>query len=249
MKKIAYVIVDDELAQIERLERELKKFPALELCGKFDDSTKFMKAQKALEYDLAFFDIDMPGIKGTDLISMIEKPVVFVSGRRPEYSEKLLNLQTEQDNFLYSVNKAELGLKLSEIIPKIVSRFQKLRACILLRCAGGEEKLFRYDEIQLVATLPKGDGDPRDKRLLNLEKDLGQWHIVKTKNLEDIMDMLDPAQFCQINRYCVISRNVISGYSNLDNVRLKLPSNVKDIDATQSVGEDYRAHFKTWIRQ
>ena len=86
--KTRVLIVDDEPYAIEIIEGYLAKFTEMELVGKCGDAIQAFQLLQQKPVDLMFLDIQMPGIKGTDLLRSLKNPpkVIFTTA----YSEYAL---------------------------------------------------------------------------------------------------------------------------------------------------------------
>jgi DNA-binding LytR/AlgR family response regulator len=86
--KIRTLIVDDEPHAIAVLEKYLTQFNQMELVGKCSDAIQAFQLLQQKSVDLMFLDIQMPGIKGTDLLRSLKNPprVIFTTA----YSEYAL---------------------------------------------------------------------------------------------------------------------------------------------------------------
>lgn len=62
------LIVDDEYPAREELRYLLSRCACIEIVGEAADAREAMKLIKALDYDVVFLDICMPGISGIDLV-------------------------------------------------------------------------------------------------------------------------------------------------------------------------------------
>ena len=68
------LLVDDEELQLLRLENEVKKVvPSDATILSFSNSSKFLKDHKEDKIDIAFLDIEMPGMNGISLAKELKK--------------------------------------------------------------------------------------------------------------------------------------------------------------------------------
>ena len=68
---IRAIIVDDEHLALQHLEKQLQKAENVQLVGKYTNTTSVLKDLKRLKFDVAFLDIEMPGLNGLDLADLI----------------------------------------------------------------------------------------------------------------------------------------------------------------------------------
>ena len=83
--KIRCIATDDEPLALEGLTGYIEKIPYLEMVGAFNSGLDLLQEITSLKPDLLFLDIEMPYLKGTDLVRNLEKPplVIFTTA----YSE------------------------------------------------------------------------------------------------------------------------------------------------------------------
>ena len=78
------LIVDDEPLAIEIIESYLGKIGGFEVAGRCSDAGSALAALKSGPVDLMFLDIEMPGVKGTELLRALSDPpaVIFTTAHR-----------------------------------------------------------------------------------------------------------------------------------------------------------------------
>lgn len=78
------LIVDDEAAARSRLARLLSAYPDVEIAGQAEDGLEALRQIETLRPDLAFLDIEMPGLNGFEVVRSIAPGnapmVVFATG-------------------------------------------------------------------------------------------------------------------------------------------------------------------------
>ena len=87
MSKTRCIIVDDEPLAIEVLKSHIQKLDSLEITGTCADAIEAFDFLKSHDVDLVFLDINMPEMKGTDLVKTLKNPpaIVFTTAYR-EYA-------------------------------------------------------------------------------------------------------------------------------------------------------------------
>ncbi|MDX8341229.1 LytTR family DNA-binding domain-containing protein [Draconibacterium sp. IB214405] len=87
MSRTKCLIVDDEPLAIEVLKSHIQKLDSLEIVGTCADAIEAFDFLKSHEVDLVFLDINMPEMKGTDLVKTLKNPpaIVFTTAYR-EYA-------------------------------------------------------------------------------------------------------------------------------------------------------------------
>jgi DNA-binding LytR/AlgR family response regulator len=79
------IIIDDEEPARSRLARLLKAHPAIEVVGEARDGVEAVQKIEALQPDLVFLDIELPGLTGFEVLEAIPASaamplVIFVTG-------------------------------------------------------------------------------------------------------------------------------------------------------------------------
>jgi DNA-binding LytR/AlgR family response regulator len=84
LKKISCLIIDDEPPAIDVLVRFITAVSSLELVGTCNNALEAMEFLQQHEVDLLFLDIQMPQLKGTDLIKILHQPpkIIFTTAFR-----------------------------------------------------------------------------------------------------------------------------------------------------------------------
>jgi len=102
--KLRALIVDDEYLARQELRFLMEQFKDIEIVGEAASATEALKLIQALEYDVLFLDINLPGINGVELAHKIHK-----HPRRPD-----IIFTTAYDNYAldaFSVNAVDYILK------------------------------------------------------------------------------------------------------------------------------------------
>lgn len=102
--KLRTLIVDDEYLARQELRFLLEQFRDIEIVGEAASATEALKLIQALDYDVLFLDINLPGVSGVELAHKIHK-----HPRRPE-----VIFTTAYENYAleaFSVNAIDYILK------------------------------------------------------------------------------------------------------------------------------------------
>ncbi len=75
------ILIDDERLARSELKRLLQEFPDVEIIGEATNAAEGLEKIEALNPDLVFLDIQMPGKTGFDMLTDLEKAphVIFVT--------------------------------------------------------------------------------------------------------------------------------------------------------------------------
>lgn len=85
--KLRCIIVDDEPLALDILEDYVRRTPGLELAARCSGSVEALQAMKGGEVDVAFLDIQMPGLNGLELSKLVgdDTKVIFTTAF-PQYA-------------------------------------------------------------------------------------------------------------------------------------------------------------------
>lgn len=117
--KLKTLIVDDEAPARSELRYLLEKLSNVQVVGEATNSTEALELIRALNYDLVFIDIQMPGLTGLEVVATIKElpqtpAVVFVTAFG-EYAVKAFELDAvdylvkpiDEDRLVQAVAKVE----------------------------------------------------------------------------------------------------------------------------------------------
>ncbi|QTD40851.1 BTAD domain-containing putative transcriptional regulator [Sporosarcina sp. Te-1] len=95
---IRAIIVDDEQHALRHLEKKLIKTNRVEVVGMYTNATDVLKDLKNLSFDVAFLDIELPGLSGLDLADLLtdwnkDLFIVFVTAYR-DYAVQAFELHS-----------------------------------------------------------------------------------------------------------------------------------------------------------
>lgn len=84
---IRCLAIDDEPLALNKLKRNIMKFPYMELVGAFANVDKARKVLESESIDVLFVDIEMPDMNGLRFVQQMNRPpmVVFVTAY-PQYA-------------------------------------------------------------------------------------------------------------------------------------------------------------------
>ncbi|MBD5387846.1 response regulator transcription factor [bacterium] len=121
MQTIRCVVVDDEPLALQMMRSYVCKTPGLELAGAFSDSAEALDFLRSHPVHLAFLDIQMPGLDGLELSTLLEDcplRIVFVTafeqyalqGFRANALDYLLKPASYND-FMRAVKRAQAVIR------------------------------------------------------------------------------------------------------------------------------------------
>ena len=119
---IKCIVIEDEPAAREILQRNISQCPDLEWCGSFEDPFSAQTFLDKNTVDLMFLDINLPGMSGISFLrTLINPPRVIITTAYPQYAVDGFDLEVVDfllkpfsfERFYKSVNKAK-----QQLIPK-----------------------------------------------------------------------------------------------------------------------------------
>jgi DNA-binding LytR/AlgR family response regulator len=172
----------------------------------------------------------MPGISGLELAEKLKgKTVIFVTGHK-EYADQAFDLEV-----LDFVKKPIRETRLAEAIQKINKKFNTNADFAYLPTPTGDLRV-KYADIIYVTT-SKIDSRDKDLYLISKEKPI----TIKTKNLDNILNLLNPDLFMIINKHCLVNLNHVLSKSKQRQIELTAPLHGKPIQ--EEVSEKYWKDF------
>jgi len=113
---IKCIVIEDEPAAREILQRNLAQCPELEWCGSFEDPFSAQNFLDKNTVDLMFLDINLPGMSGVSFLrTLVKPPLVIITTAYPQYAVDGFDLEVVDfllkpfsfERFYKSVNKAK----------------------------------------------------------------------------------------------------------------------------------------------
>ena len=123
------IIVDDEFYARKLIENYINKLPQLNLVGTYKDALSALAAIQSKSVDLILLDIQMPDLKGTDLLKTLPyRPLVIFTTAYEKYALEGYQLDIVDylvkpflfERFVQAINKAiRRHEKTEELMPSI----------------------------------------------------------------------------------------------------------------------------------
>ncbi len=192
------IIIDDEPNAIDILKRYAER-ANLELLTTFRNPLKAMEWMQQNNVDLAFLDINMPEIKGTELISAVtSSPLVIFTTAYSEYAVTSYELNAVDylvkpvnfERFLKAVNRAREQLSLRGSIDK-PQDYVMLKSGSQLHRVLIDDILFVEKESNYLVFVTPGK------------------KILVRANMNDVFSFIPASKFCQVHKSFVIALNKV----------------------------------------
>jgi len=202
------LLIDDERLARNELRRLLAAFPDIEIVGEAANAKQARQLLAALEPDLLFLDVQMPGETGMELLESIEPPapeVIFTTAY-DEFAVKAFELNA-LDYLLKPVDPARLAAA--------IERLRAKRASAAPTVENTCEKTAR-DRLAAADKVFVREGDRcwfvevKSIRLLESEGNYTRVHFENAqpllfRSLNAMEERLDPKYFFRANRRQIIN--------------------------------------------
>jgi two-component system LytT family response regulator len=229
--QVKTVIIDDEPLALEVLKQYIQKFPLLQLLQSFDDAIAGKEYIENNPVDLLFIDINMPDIKGTELVrSLQQKPMVIFTTAYKNYALEGFDLDATD----YLVKPIEFD-RFSKAVQKATELFQLKK-----KTPSEAGSLFVRAAYQLVKI------NFSDIEYIESVEDYIKIHVSNGRPVMTLMTMravlekLPASQFARIHRGYIVPLQKIKSVVNR---KVSLPS----IDLP--VSTSYLDFIKQWTKQ
>ncbi len=234
------LIADDEPLLRRALTRLLAQaWPELDVVAQARNGREAVELFEALQPDICFLDVHMPGLSGVEAARRIGQRahLVFVTAfdqyavqafeqRALDYLVKPLEAARLAD----TVERLQARLRAAQPLPDAAALLEQLAAHLNKEAAPAPLRWIHASVGQALRVIPVDDIDflrSDDKyTLVACRGDAGNpgEALVRTP-LKDLVEQLDPGQFMQVHRSVVVNRRAIShvtrGLNETANIHLK----------------------------
>lgn len=185
------LIVDDEPPARERLRRLLSGMADVEVAGEAADGIEALDLVRALKPDVVLLDIEMPGLRGTDVAASLprEGPRVIFCTAYGQYALEAFELNA-LDYVLKPVTRPRLAAALAKA-PSLPSKLPPPSR--FLARVGDKYRVIPADDV--VAFL----SERSMTRLVTRET-----HFWMDPPLNDLEARLDPREFFRVSRAAIV---------------------------------------------
>jgi two-component system LytT family response regulator len=202
------LLIDDERLARSELRRLLATFPDIKLAGEAANAKQAREQLAAVQPDLVFLDVQMPGETGIELLASLEPPVphVIFTTAYDEFAVKAFELNA-LDYLLKPVDPVRLGAAIEKLRAKI---FQPAGGASTSEKAAPRERLAAEDKV----FVREGDHcwfvEVKAIRLLESEGNYTRVHFDAAhpqlfRSLNAMEERLDPKYFFRANRRQIIN--------------------------------------------
>lgn len=241
--KLKAVILDDSLNDIKLLEMELKSFPVI-VEKRFNDPARFLEEESKIKYDILFLDMNMPGLKGSDVIAKIKKQVILITGESKEFASPIIDMGVDNRNLVCVLNKPINQKRLAFAFEKLQEKNQKTH--LEFNTIQGK-KLVNVNDIELITSqdLDKDSASQGESKIIYLKNKAPLF--VNSLSLKDVFINLNSKVFLLANRYDIININCIKGLSH-DTLDIEYTSAKGVVKPTsRTLGKEGKSQYDTMM--
>ena len=245
------LIVEDEQIAAERLVGLIKKYDqSANITGivqSVKNAVKWLNSNQAP--DLIFMDIQLADGLSFEIFeqTIVKTPVIFTTAY-DEYALKAFKVNSidyllkpiDQNELNNAINKFKENNSPKEIpaqvFDSIMHSLTKKYKNKFVMIVGEHIKVFTTEDIQCFYSMEK---------YTFLQNNSGRDYAINY-SLDQLEDLLDPAQFFRINRKFIVSFSAISDIISYSNSRLKVKLNSNESDDL-IVSREKVQDFKKWL--
>ena len=249
------VIADDEPALAQALQRHLASlWPGLTIAAVARNGLEAATAIRELAPDVAFLDIQMPGLTGLEVAQGIENPgthVVFVTAfdefAVQAFEQNALDYvlkPVRAERLARTVERVRAAVARHELPPPDAALAQALRRMLVAPgAAAAPLRWIRASVGDLVHQVDVRDVlfFESDEKYTVVSTVGGEEHLIRTPIVE-LAAQLDPAQFWQIHRSTLVNVQHLAGTRRDDASRLYV--RIKGLERELPVSRAYVHLFK-----
>jgi len=229
------LIADDEPLLREALSRQLSQaWPELDVVAQARNGREAIKQFEALQPDVCFLDVHMPGLSGVEAAHHIGRRahLVFVTAYDhyavQAFAQGALDYlvkPVEQARLVETVARLQDRLRAAQPALNTEALLQQLAAQLAQLQGGAAPAPLRWVRAQVGQTLRLIPVDDIDYLRSDTKYTLVAWRgdagqpgeaLVRIA-LKDLVAQLDPAQFAQVHRSVVVNLRAISHVARGDN--------------------------------
>lgn len=230
MQQLKCILLDDEIPGLTYLKLLCEQIPEIIIVKSFNDPLLFIKEQEKLDYDLCICDIEMPGLKGTEVAQLIRSKIILFTTAYKEFAVEAFELNAV--DYLTKPLKKE---RLQSAIQKALLRKEQT-APIIQTFQWQTEKGKAVLQIENILHIQTSAIDSRDKELIYNDQ------IVTLKNItfEKLKQLLPSNSYCQINKHEMIRLHCVNFFT-ADQINTSIV--FKNKKRVLSIGNSFKTEF------
>jgi len=201
---IKCVILDDELLAISYLKLLCEQIDNVEVVRAFNDPKIFLSEIENIDCNVCILDIEMPGMNGLQVAELISdsKKIIFTTAYK-EYAAEAFDL-----NVVDYVRKPIKKERLERAFEKAAELLQTSHKKDFIEWNTNIGKTVIFTE--QIVYIKTSEIDSRDKIIVLND---GTNIILKNLNFKNLLEMLPPKDFAQVNKKEIIALSAIKVFS------------------------------------
>jgi two-component SAPR family response regulator len=202
--KLKCLLLDDELPSLTYLKMLCEQLEELEVVRAFDNPNTMLNELFNLDFDLCIADIEMPGMNGLQVASLLQgKPVIFTTAYK-EYAADAFDL-----NAIDYVRKPVSLDRLQQAVRKAQSRITpntENKSFMSVNTDKGKALIY-FNQVCYIKT---SEIDSRDKIAQLVD---GTQITLKNISFQKILEYLPENDFVQINKKEMLALKSVQVFS------------------------------------
>lgn len=212
MEKLRALIVDDEPLAREGVRLHVEEQPDIEIVGECEDGTSAVEAIRALEPDIVFLDVQMPGLDGFGVLEEIRDGVVpevvfvtaydqFALQAFESHALDYLLKPFDADRFNRTLDRIRTHLRgrrrlqadarLLRLLDDLRNKPHHLERIVVR--SGGRILILRTDDVDWVEAAAN-----------YVKLHIGGRHYLLRETMTNMENQLDPERFTRIHRSTIV---------------------------------------------
>lgn len=182
-----------------------EQIPELEIVKAFNNPEKLLAELPELDFDLCISDIEMPGIDGLTLASLLQNKMVIFTTAYKDYAAEAFDI-----NAVDYITKPVTKERLQKAVAKALERFNVVapaKKFIHLNTDKGKALLY-FNQIRYIKTAV---AESRDKEVFLVD---GSSLILKNINFDSLLSQLPNVDFCRVNKKEIIAMTAVKFFNH-----------------------------------
>ncbi len=245
MNKLTCIIVDDEPLALDILEDYVRRTPALDIAGRFTGGAEALKFLKSHRVDIAFLDIQMPGMGGLDVAKLVPEDtrVVFttafaqyaVEGFRVDALDYLLKPVSFAE-FTRAVEKAAEWFALKRPAATVTPHLPHVPTPPQTLIVKSDYKQF----VIPIDTIVCIEGIRDYIRIHTLDGSGAAGSIQTLMNMKTVEEMLPASRFARVHRSWIVNLDRVK---RIERTRIVFDEAALPSSATIPISDTYKEAF------
>jgi two-component system, LytTR family, response regulator len=214
---IRVLVADDESPARDKLQRWLGELSDVEVVSRAEDGLQAAAAIDQLSPDVAFLDIQMPGLNGLEVAAQLEQEtaplIVFVTAY-DEHAVKAFDLNAV-DYLLKPYDKERLLKAVSRVRDRLGDRQSRAPAVAIARAQTGSSERLLVPEGERLQLIDSGSIDwlEADDNYVHVHTASRKYLLRRT--LQDLLVQLGEQRFARIHKSAAVNISAVSSLTPL----------------------------------